>query len=120
MLAAAGLLDGRAWSGQELAIDPGDPLFDPAFHPGDFVAIGARSAIIICVAEAEVPIPNWFELEFAAAIFVEENAVAKAIDVFGHLDEPMLVDERIDIEKGAIAAGGVHEIGPVKGCFKAI
>src|SRR5882672_12757083 len=41
MLAAAGLLDGRPWGGQELAVDPCHTLFNPAFHPIDFVPIGA-------------------------------------------------------------------------------
>src|SRR5256885_16717855 len=43
MVSTIGLLNRRPWSGQELAIDPREPLFNPTLHPIDFVPIGAAN-----------------------------------------------------------------------------
>jgi len=78
------------------------------------------AVVIIGVAEAQVPIPDGFELDLAAAVLLQKGAVAEAVDVFRQLDEPMLIDEGIEVQVSGVAIGRIHEIRAIQGVLELI
>src|SRR5262245_12221513 len=57
---------------------------------------GFIAVFALRIPETEVPIPNRFHLDLAAAILREKCAESETIDVLRGFDEKMLIDERIN------------------------
>ena len=76
--------------------------------------------LAVVVAQAQIPIPNRFHLDFASAVFLIKSAEAKSVDVLGRFHEQMIIDERVLVDKGAEPCRGICKIRPIERCFEAI
>src|SRR6185436_3224948 len=70
---------------------------------GPVITVGLAAGGIIGVAEAQVPIPHGPFLEFSVAVLVIKIAETIAVNVLGHLDQPVMVDEGVDVDIGSVA-----------------
>ena len=115
------------WSDDGIAVDEAaEPDVFNGSHAfrlvGPIPAIGLAALKVVGVAEAQVPVPDRLRLHLPVAILAVVTAQAIPIDLLGELDNPVLIDERVDIDVGrvVIGAGASQPVGSVEVGFKAI